>query len=777
MKTKKSRLRKILLLLTSIIIIIPVLVIIFISPITKYLLEKYSMNYLGRQVKMSWAYVNPFTGHVRLNSVKIYEPGNDTVFLSVQNIYVDFAMLKWFSRTCEITSITLDKPAGVIVLNKRDHVNFDDIIEKFTPKHTTPSKNPFHVNIYNMKINNGVFYFRDPTNAVNYLIKDFEFDSKGKSSDADTIVGKISFSSGIGTGTMDGHLSMNFNTLDYRYDFIAHKYDMGIIQQYLKQIINYGTFSANFDADLNSAGNFKDAGKQDIKGQIAINEFHFGKTPEIDYLSFDKFAVGINEISPEKNIYDFDSIALTKPYFKYEQYDHLNNVETILGQGVSNVYSTNSDKDQYNIVIEFGHYLIKIFKNFFQSNYKINNVKVTSGNIHFDDYSSSEEFSISANPLSIWIDSVKKSTGRIKILVKSEIKPYGSATIYANINPRDSEDFSIVFHLAKVPMSVFNPYIIAFTSFPFKRGTISLDGDWKVLHGNLQSENHLLVVDPYVATHIKNKGIHWLPMRLVMFLLRGSGNVMDYQIPVTGNTKNPMFHLRDVIFGALKNILLKPITTPYRLKVAAQDNIIDKSLSLSWAIRQSVIPSDQQKFIKKLVDFMVKNPTAAITLSPEIYTEKEREYILFFEAKKKYFLMNNPGKTNLFSSSDSEKVEKMSIKDSVFVKYLDKHYAHSLVFTIQGKCANYVGIAIVNNKFNRLNKERETNFLSSFKESGVANRVTFSIQHNVIPFNGFSFYKITYKGDLPDYLVKANKELEGLNDEPPREKYKKERGN
>jgi hypothetical protein len=46
---------------------------------------------------------------------------------------------------------------------------------------------------------------------------------------------------------------------------------------------------------------------------------------------------------------------------------------------------------------------------------------------------------------------------------------------------------------------------------------------------------------------------------------------------------------------------------------------------------------------------------------------------------------------------------------------------------------------------------------------------------NTIPYNGFSFYKITYKGDVPESLTKAYRKMNELNDEAPRKIFKKER--
>lgn len=776
MKVVHTKFKKRLLILGGIIIIIPVVVIIFISPITKYLVEKYSVKYTGRQIKMDWVYVNPFTGYIHFSNFKVYEALSDSIFFSAEGISVDFAMYKMISKTYEITDMVIDKPKGVLILNARSDFNFNDLILRFAANPADSAIPPVHFNILNVTINDGTFYFHSLLSKVNYFIKDVNFESSGKRWNVDTVVGKISFLSGIGTGDAEVNFNINLNTLDYRYAAIVHKFSLGIIEQYLKDITNYGAFSANLDANIKATGNFKNEENLDETGRLQINDFHFGKNPEEDYLSFDKFVLVMNEVDPGKHIYHLDSMVLSHPYFKYEKYDRLDNIETMFGENGANVIAVDADKKRFNLIIELGHYLVNVSKNFFESVYRINTVRLNRGNIQFNDYSQSEEFSIAANPLYIKADSVHQDKGRIEMFLNTGIRPYGNLIISARINPRDSEDFDVKFHLTKIPITLFNPYLISYTSFLMDRGTIDFTGVWSVRDGIIESQNHLLIVDPRLTNRIKNKDHKWIPMRLVMYLARSRGNVIDYEIPVTGKLKKPKFHWHDVLFSTLRNIFVKPVTTPYRLEVNNQENEIEKSLTLKWEMGQSAIHSDHIKFMRKLVKFLVQTPTSSIVISPQHYEIKEKEYILFFEAKKKYYLKVHNIDNQSFTKSDSDYVDKMSIKDSLFVAYLNRHLTRSFQFTIQDKCSNLISPAFVNAKYNQLNKARENIFLSFFKGNGIDNKIKFSSSQNTIPYNGFSFYKITYKGELPDDLVKAYDKMNELNLENPREKYQKERG-
>jgi len=69
----------------------------------------------------------------------------------------------------------------------------------------------------------------------------------------------------------------------------------------------------------------------------------------------------------------------------------------------------------------------------------------------------------------------------------------------------------------------------------------------------------------------------------------------------------------------------------------------------------------------------------------------------------------------IFCADDSLKVDKMSVKDPLFVKYLNYKVNHAMIFTIQEKCNSLVGSAIINSKFNKLNQDREDAFMMQFK--------------------------------------------------------------
>ena len=769
------RLKKIFKISLIIAAIFVVVVIAFISPLTKYLIEKFDKKYTGREIKMDWAYVNPFTGYLHFNNIKIYEFESDTIFFSVEGLSANIAMSKLFSKTYEISELTLDNPQGLIFQNKK-YFNFNDLITKFSSKENSDkNKEPLHLNILNIKISHGVFFYREIITPIKYFIKNVNIESEGFRWDTDTIPIKFSFLSGIGSGDIKGDITINSKTKDYRLGILVHKFDLNVIGQYIKDLSNYGSFKALLDADLKSKGNFIDRENVTNSGLISLSDFHFGKDSTEDFAAFDNLTIAIQQLSPKKFIYIFDSISLKHPYLKYEKYDYLDNVQTMFGKKGANIRVANADEAKFNLVIEIAKYIKTITKNLLRSNYSINRLGIYNGEIKYNDYSLGEKFSIELNPFNFTADSVDKTRKRVNFKLTSGIKPFGSFALGISINPKDSSDFDLKYHFQKLPVSMFNPYLIKYTSFPLDRGTIEIKGLWNVRNGQIKSNNHLVIIDPRIGEKSRNNIVKWLPLRLAMFFVRERGNVIDYEVPILGNLKNPKFKLYDVICDVLENIFVKPATTPYRFEVKNAETDIEKSLSLKWEMRTSILTSKQETFLKRIADFLDKNPEASITVNPQRYELKEKEYILFYEAKKKYYMQCSGKNIGSYNEDDSLIVEKMSIKDSLFIDYLNKKVHNSMLFTVQDKCIKLIGPSIVDVKFKALNKERLNVFMTYFKENGTEKHVKLVGGENVIPYNGFSFYKIQYKGAFPEYLLKAYIKMNELNNEAPRDKFKGER--
>jgi hypothetical protein len=772
---------KVIILVAVSLVLLALVCVLLVSKVSKHLIEKYDVEYTGRKIKVDRVYANPFTGYIHLSNLKIYESDSlssltvgDSVFFSAKGVSVNIAMLKLLRRTFEISSITLNQPKGVIIQNKSDK-NINDLIEKLSSKKTDtiPSKNRF--SILDIKIVNGEFHYIEKLTPIDYSIKKINLDSNGKHWNSDSIATSFSFLSQSSTGSIKGSLTYNLSSKKYSLAILVNKFDFELLDQYFKDLSNFGSLRATLDADFSSVGNLNDPEDVTNKGILVINDLHLEKNANDDYVSFSKLAIGIKEMSPNKLIYLYDSIEVTEPYIKYEKYDYLDNLQMMFGKDWAKITEVQSDTTRFNLILRIVDQIKIIRKNLPKSDFQFNKVAIVKGIVEYNNFTQNEKFSIEANPLYIRGDSIYKTQDRIHVYLKSGLHPYGSLSASLSINPKDKSDFDLKYDLKGVPASLFNPFTIAHASYPLDRGTLELNGKLNVQNGDIKSNNNLLVIDPRLGKQIKIEENDWLPLPLIMYLVRGKGNVIDFDIPITGNLKDPKFIWKEVISDVAKNLFTKPTSTSYRALVKDTEAEIEKSLTLKWELQQNTLYKEQERFVNNLVNHLLKNPESSVDIYPILYAHKELEYNSFFEAKKKYFLLSKKSNNQTLSHADSLEVNKVSIKNTLFLAYLDKQANNNLHFTVQDKCNSLIGSASLNANLKRLGKLREDAIMDIFRQKGVESRVTIHPEKITTPYNGYSNYKIAYKGELPKNLTKAYQEMDELNADALRKKYEKKR--
>jgi hypothetical protein len=772
-----KKFKRILKLIVVSVLIFFVVIIVLISPIAKFLIQKYGEKYTGRKITVDWAYVNPFTGYVHLQNLKIHEYKSDSLFLDTKGLSVDLSLTMLLHHGFEISSLTLDHPV-IKVIKDGSTFNFDDVIDKLSSKDTT-QKNPStssttKVNLLNLRVIDAEIHYTDKKIPFDYFIRQASFETRGKHWDEDTMAIGYSFLSGPTPGGFKGEFQMNFKTSDYLIKARIVELDLKPLEQYVKDLTNYGTMRANLDADLLAKGNFHSAEDLQATGRVTLDSFHFGKTEKEDYMAFDKLNIIIHELSPSHKLYLLDDVSLIRPYVRYEVYDHGSNLETMFDKKGTGQPGKAGAGDKLNILITIGRYIRSLSNDFFRSDYKVDNLAILKGELKYNDFSLSEEFSTGLTGLNITADSINKHHARTNVLLRSALKPYGDLSINLSIDPRDSSNFDLDYHLRNVPVSMFNPYTITYTSYPLDRGSLAFNGASHVRKGSIASVNHLLITDPRATKRIRGKDKKWIPLPLIFAFIRERGDVIDYQIPLTGDLKSPKFHFHDVVMHTLANIFVKPATTPYRFEVKNTEQTIEKSLMVKWPLMGSTLLSSQEKFLTGIADFMAANKNARMNIQPFEYTTKEKEYLTFYEAKKKYYLSTRHPDPGSFSAKDSLMVNKMSVRDKGFMNYLGHKVKDTLLFTLQERCSRLAGANNIDQRLHQLEKSRNEVFENFFRQKQVTNRLAILPKKTTIPFEGFSYYEIIYVGVIPADLAAAYRKMNDLDEETPRKKYLKE---
>ena len=105
------------------------------------------------------------------------------------------------------------------------------------------------------------------------------------------------------------------------------------------------------------------------------------------------------------------------------------------------------------------------------------------------------------------------------------------------------------------------------------------------------------------------------------------------------------------------------------------------------------------------------------------------------------------------------------------VKGLTTITRDTTMFTIHDRCNYFLGDNTVELSYLRLIAARERSLRSILIREGIDKQVTIHANESVIPYDGFSSYKIHYNGTLPKSLQDSYDKLSDLNSHTPRKKY------
>jgi hypothetical protein len=753
----RKRAVKIILWFLGILALLLIIIAAITPPVAKRLVEKHDVEYTGREISVGNILVNPLTIALRVNDLVMFEQQSDTVFMSVEKFKVNFSLLKLLRGVYEIKSVKVTRPE-IRVVRDDSLFNFTDLIERFAPEDTISEE--LMLNVRNISLKDGKINYYEKNLPVEIGITEIYFYSKGMFWDVDTITGE--FSLVPGEGRVSGDFMFDQDSLDYRMAMVVENLDAGLFEPYLDEMAGRSHLEALLNLDIKASGNFNRPLEGRAAGKFEMKDVRFGPNPENNFFSLERFLVSFNDIDMEKKRFYFDSILIDKPSVLFARYDTLDNFRRMFSTWLAKEVGEEVEEEVDSI-----SFLIKMQ----DWDYELKNFALKEGRIEFDDYSIAEKFSLIIVPFNIKADSIDKDNRRVKVSFDGGIVPAGKFRADLSMDPEDEKNFAFSYEFRNIPAPLFNPYIITHSSYQLDRGTIEMHGTWNVVDSKINSLNHFLVLDPRNYEKVKGKDTKWVPLPLILSLTREQGGVIDYQIPVKGDLNDPSFILSDVISDILRNILVKPPATPYRLEVRKAEEKIEKILSVKWKMRRAKVEDGQDKFLEDIAEFLEENPEASLVVQPIMHAEKEKENLLLFEAKKKYFIESGRIEGPKLKDKDSMEIDNMSTREKEFIRYLDKSLKNPELLTIQEKCARFIGWDLVNQKYDELLKMRRNAFLAYFRDNDTDKRVEVLAVKNQVPANWFSYYKIDYKGDIPEKLKEAFDKLYEANTEPPRRKY------
>jgi len=546
MKTKKT--------LKWIVIGVVILLIlgwIFIPILIKNYAVNNSKELLGRQIAIDGLRLNFFTGNMHMTGFTMYEQDDKSEFFSFDTLNVNIEPYQFFFNKKVVEQFYLEG-LSVHVVQKDSSYNFDDLIAfhssvSDTIEEDDANEETFKYILSNLELKNADFSFEDQNipdtthiDDLSFFIPYISWDQEEKSN-ADL---KFNFKRG---GYLES--SIHINPVDGEYD-AEIIIDQLFLDPFLKRIREYAdirSIEGFVNTQLAFHGNINSPEKSLISGEVEVQDLEMTDNTSQKFLAAEKIICTLKEIDLYHSSYHIDSLRLRNPYLLFELDSVSNNVYRI--------FKVDSILDELEKEEE-------VKDSMAQSDlfYAINHFQMNSGVLDYTDNLTGQPFNYHLSEIVIQTDSIFSNSDWIEINADMLLNERGTLKARLGYDPIGLLDGEINISVEKFLLPDLNIYTKHYVGHTMVEGDMFYYSDSKVVNGNIESENKLIIKQPTVNN--TKGGLFSLPLKLALWLLTDKNGDVTLNVPVRGDLNNPEIDVWKLVWSTLRNKITDTADNP-----------------------------------------------------------------------------------------------------------------------------------------------------------------------------------------------------------------------
>lgn len=419
---------------------------------------------------------------------------------------------------------------------------------------------------------------------------------------------KLDFDMGVNNaGKLRGHGEVIPSPLSSVLQLDLETIDLTPLRPYLANMTRMQLASGNINAHLNLKGGATDTGfNAEVTGGVALRQFR-GIDPVLneDLVRLEDLSVKDLRYTTQPPALVIKEVAVAAPYLRMIiGADGTTNLQHVQVATPASVRSEKPVAETKPVASEPPMLV------------KIGTVSIHNGSVNFADQSLSPNFDVGIQSLNGSILGLSsKDIARATVTLDGKVDKYAPATVRGKINPLSDNAFTdvvVAFH--GVEMTTFTPYSAKFAGHKIDKGKLNIDLHYLLSQNVLKGENKVVLDQLELGEKVDSPEAVGLPVRLALALLKDANGVIDVDLPITGSLDDPDFHYGKFVWQAIKNIIVKAATAPFRLLAGAlngDDNALDRVRFAPNDAR--LTPAEQEKLLK-LADALNKRTALSLAL-------------------------------------------------------------------------------------------------------------------------------------------------------------------
>ena len=591
--------------------------------VVKQIAVKKSKELIGRQISLEKLKINYFTSTIRLIDFKLFEADDKELFVSFDTLLVNLAPLRLIKNEKVIEQLYLNGLTTNIV--QYDSIfNFTDLLEFHQSEPDTSVSEPFQYFLSRLELNEANFKYTDASINKTIVMRDMNFfipfiawnqEDKSEAGIKFNFLKEGYFESSLNVDPSEGIFDANI---------IIYRLYLDPFSEFLKKSVQLDSIGGVFSSNINIEGNLNAVEKSVVSGSVELLDFELTDLKRRKLIGLNKMNLSLEAIDLNNQQFILDSLTLTQPYIHFELYDSTNNFFDFLGIQPTPEDETVKEADSKNDTLD---------TNVSSSlAYALNSFIIEKGIIDYTDHRTSEPFNYHLTELAMSVDSISSQAGWIDTYSQMLLNNRGKLKAELGLNPQNPMDMKLDLVISDFLLSDLNIYSRYYTGSSIITGDMYYRSITNISDGQIASENKLIIKDAEIED--QDGGLHDLPLKLAFFLLKDRQGVIDLDVPVRGDLKDPEVNLGKIIWDTFKNLIIKTAAAPYDL-LAGLLSVDPKDITaIEFAYADTTLTDQRKKQLDLLLTLEEKKDGLGIELVYFNDLEKEKEHMGVTESNK-----------------------------------------------------------------------------------------------------------------------------------------------
>jgi len=693
------------------------LVLIFIAlKIAPGIIKDYIVNHseelIGRKVAIEDISLNPLTFTLNVDNFILLEQDGTTPFVSFDKFRINVNPSELITKTASVSEVYL-KGLYVHVTQNGDKFNFSDILEFLSKKDSCVTEQPtdvadtasqdstaminaaeianslpVNISIENIVFEKGNIIYEDNKVGSKIHLQDFGVKIPAVYlSNKSTDVG-VSFKFADG-GDLNVKVNANMATNDFEVHIGLEKFALACGKPYLNDFIKYSDFSGYVSTQMLVQGNLNSILASNVKGTVSVDSIVLtetsGKTIGVNHVG-----VGIAEANLDKNKFVIDSVIVDGAFAHLDLYKGgKTNIDVLLEPLKNKTAESAPVADSSKVETEEK----KSDPSAKKLQAKIVSLQVKNTSVSANDQTLKKPFNFKVSSINVVGNNVSLDEP-FTVNVSAAFPEGGSVNVKARGSLADMGSIDAYISIKNLALKHFSNYSHHFTGYPITAGTMAFASENKIKDFNLDSKNTIDIYNIEVGDKDPDTDPEFMvPMKVGLYILKDKDDKIQFDVPVTGNLKDPEFSYLKIVWKTVMNLLIKVALSPLKIvgnvatSGASMVGIdLGKNDEVLIDVHSATFTSEQYAKATKMTEALSKDPKLTLTFTQYYSPKKVAEEFKTHKMKTEFYKQSQ-GKTTL-NEIDERAILEIKDSDDAYQTYAKEHGASIDIKSLQQELAS-----------------------------------------------------------------------------------------